>query len=114
MNPDIREEWITALLSGDYPQGKAYLHRGGKWCCLGVLSDLAVKAGVIPPPTEHDGVYTYGALAEGALLPDEVSEWAGINHTGLWETESIADCLSTRNDHGATFEEIAELIREHF
>jgi hypothetical protein len=111
MNPTIRDQWITALLSGDYPQGKAYLHRGSKWCCLGVLSDLAVKAGVIPPPVEHDGVYMYGADYYSETLPPEVCEWADINRNGSY---GDGDCLSNRNDHGATFEEIAELIREHF
>jgi hypothetical protein len=111
MNPDRRDQWIAALLSGDYQQGKAYLHRGDKWCCLGVLSDLAVGAGVIPPPTEDDGIYTYGANCDTDLLPSEVSEWAQVDKAGNY---GATGCLANDNDRGATFEEIAELIREHF
>lgn len=53
-----RRLWVKALRSGEYKQGYGYLHykRGGKdkFCCLGVLCDLAVKNGVIEPPVKSE------------------------------------------------------------
>ena len=54
MKQEIKQQWITALRSGNYPQGRGYLRRiddDGKegYCCLGVLCELAVNAGVILP-----------------------------------------------------------------
>lgn len=42
MNPEIKAKWVAALRSGDYEQGRGYLHRGG-FCCLGVACDLFIK-----------------------------------------------------------------------
>lgn len=37
------DEWMDALESGDYKQGKTYLNNNGQFCCLGVLADLIIK-----------------------------------------------------------------------
>lgn len=37
-----KEEWVTALRSGEYRQGKGFLRNSDdEYCCLGVLCDLA-------------------------------------------------------------------------
>jgi hypothetical protein len=45
MNKEIADKWIEALRSGEYEQGIASLQSGGRFCCLGVLCDLAIKEG---------------------------------------------------------------------
>ena len=55
MKQEIKQQWATALRSGKYAQGQAYLRNDrDEMCCLGVLSELAVEAGVIPAGT-RDG-----------------------------------------------------------
>jgi len=46
MKLEVKKLWIEALRSGKYEQGRGALNKDGKFCCLGVLCDLAVKAGV--------------------------------------------------------------------
>jgi hypothetical protein len=67
MNPDKKKQWTTALRSGEYEQGEVRLERDGKFCCLGVLSHLAYKEGVVTrkPSTTHDedgDTYAYGEI----------------------------------------------------
>ena len=50
MNKEVKQQWVAALRSGEYKQGKNALRRqyegeDAEFCCLGVLCDLAVKAG---------------------------------------------------------------------
>jgi hypothetical protein len=82
---EVREQWVAALRSGEYRKGKGLLHAKGekrdKFCCLGVLCDLAVKAGAIDPPLpvridELPSFYEYGGDYE--VLPDAVMDWAGL------------------------------------
>ena len=125
---ESREEWIKrwvdALRSGEYKQGKGYLHNSSdEFCCLGVLSDLAVKEGVMPkwelvdaqsgPLRSVEKVYA----CDGAMryMPDAVMELVGLNSTfGSFYVsdggETAVDSLAARNDQGNTFEQIAWLI----
>lgn len=85
MNQEIKTKWITALLSGDYQQGKGALARVGgddvQYCCLGVLCDIAYKEGVVERVElvgdEGANYYRYGE--EYGVLPDVVRRWAGID-----------------------------------
>lgn len=42
MKRSDRNQWVAALLSGDYKQGRGCLYdpASGGYCCLGVLADL--------------------------------------------------------------------------
>ena len=46
MDRQIAMDWADLLESGKYPQGEGALCANGKFCCLGVLSEMAVKAGI--------------------------------------------------------------------
>jgi hypothetical protein len=50
----------------------------GKRCCLGVLCDIAVEEGVIPPPVANDDG---GLMYENSFftLPQIVQDWAGVH-----------------------------------
>lgn len=115
MNQTIKAQWTAALRSGDYPQGTNALKRvGGGLCCLGVLCELAVKAGVI-----HElrvgaaGAVEYGNHSGSSqiALPFSVQQWAGLaNENPNVNIEGGIDSLAALNDDGVDFAAIADLI----
>lgn len=114
MNVAIRKAWTRALRSGKYKQGHGVLHKGDQYCCLGVLCELAVQAGVTDREAGH-GIsgdeYTYGDRPHGravAFLPDVVIEWAGLDSHDPWIQDN--DGLAALNDDEVPFPEIADLI----
>ena len=115
MNADIAKQWVEALRSGDYVQGGGALRRDGKHCCLGVLCDLAVEAGVIPEPvmTDHHE-FVYGG--KYALLPNSVMVWSGMKTAGgafRNPDEPEPFNLTGLNDSPVSFEVIAKTIEEY-
>src|SRR5215469_11819332 len=113
MNKEIKSKWTAALRSGEYEQGIGSLCLAGvngskKYCCLGVLCDLAVKDGVIPEPEHTEpnpgiGTYyhKYGEEGATALLPFEVTSWAGLNDGSpevLADNEFGHESLTMLND----------------
>lgn len=127
MKPKIAKIWVQALRSGEYSQGRTRLNRDGLYCCLGVLCELAVKEGVIPPglPTISNGtekVFAYGERAEVGLPPPEVVRWAGMkSRTGYITSMDPAvpafintnPSLAHLNDFGVPFSEIADAIERN-
>ena len=115
MNESARK-WVAALRSGRYAQGRSVLRRVGtdEFCCLGVACDLAVDAGVIPPPEQSDGAYGYGVGHERdhIVLPPSVARWLGLRtHGGDYGgTDLAAECLAADNDNGMSFRRVADLI----
>lgn len=123
MNPQIKTEWVRRLRSGEYDQGSYYLRRGGRYCCLGVLCEIAATVGVVAQVTETESAGTDGWLFDGLIagLPASVREWSGIS-SGLavyGDTDSGAPLyhshsLAEDNDKGLTFIEIADIIEREF
>ena len=120
MNPEIRAQWCAALRSGEYQQAKHALRvlggdEPGGYCCLGVLTDLYLKAGhseIIDNYESDDpaalpvSVWDLG----GGVLPGVVADWAGL---GLLDPVLKFQPLTKAsgvNDSGATFAQIADLI----
>lgn len=117
MNKRIKKLWVKALRSGEYKQTTGRLRRNrGKnqasFCCLGVLCNLHAQAHPEIAAAQTDKRLYMG---KSELPPEEVMLWAGIEGTdpvvvigrGLYEHPVR---LSTLNDSGHSFEEIAELI----
>lgn len=102
MDPAIRQRWVDALRSGDYPQGLYNLRTTRGFCCYGVLCELAVADGVMPAADgpDQEGVYSYNGAE--SLLPAAVKTWASVNFGQL--------SLARRNDDGWTFSQIADAI----
>ena len=40
LDPKLKADWVEALRSGKYKQGRRRLYFAGEYCCLGVLSVL--------------------------------------------------------------------------
>lgn len=98
MNPEVRTQWCAALRSGDYPQGRNRLRSelpDGMltYCCLGVLTDLAVAAGV----TTWEQESTLDLLSgNGYYLSDAVMNWAGLG--GHNPRITVGDASRTASD----------------
>jgi hypothetical protein len=120
MNAEIAKQWVTALRSGEYTQGKRrlklqYQNEPVQHCCLGVLCELAAKARVIPPSESLGTVYiTHSFGEETTGLPGEVLHWASMNDSlGYFYTDYGKESLAELNDRGSTFEDIAVVIENN-
>jgi len=119
MDSDIKAQWLQALRSGEYEQTSGALEHGGKFCCLGVLCDLAVKAGVTERSQEADGPVVYGTAdgedTSAGILPDGVKEWSGLpQRNPIFIEDGNVESLAAKNDMGYSFAQIADLIEREF
>ena len=106
----MKQEWINALRSGKYKQGRRKLRDGDYFCCLGVLCDLVNKDNWIYSPEYGlplswiDETKTY----ESEELPIALGERLFTAKRG--SVNAVFFILAERNDFGCSFEEIADLI----
>lgn len=116
MDPAIKALWVNALRSGEYQQGYGYLktvYQGEtRFCCLGVLCDLAIKAGVdVEVEEDSADTYSYTYDGENARLPRSVTEWAGVDNNPTVNTKNQSYALTRVNDNlNYSFAKIANLI----
>lgn len=109
MKPEIAKIWVEALRSGEYEQGRNNLNCENKFCCLGVLCELAIKNGLkIKKQIGHyDQVVIYNC--KSTYPPAEVIEWAGMwSRYGVFNGET--NSLANLNDNGKSFAYIADII----
>lgn len=141
MNPRIKQLWIDALRSGEYPQARGALKTVSGYCCLGVLCDLAAKEGLGSFENEP-GTYASGDAGEvegeaafyfrtpnGDFVEGDLNAslatWAGLTALDKY-TYDINELkinhihLAQLNDGSKddsvrphTFLEIADLIEKH-
>lgn len=118
MKPEVKQQWIEALLSGDYKQTKQALQNEEGYCCLGVLCDIYSK--------EHsldwgeylefdDGAIDYSPyvfLGCEELPPEVVVEWAGLECEDPVVMVEAPTSLSKLNDNGYDFKQISKLIKD--
>ncbi len=117
MKARLKKDWIAALVSGDYEQGKfalrktdtCFMDKDGKitskdrYCCLGVLCDVA---GIKWKESKHyPGQFeTHGNTA---ILHTKL-----MNQFGL--SDQAANKLMNMNDHDfRTFKQIASYIKRY-
>ena len=103
MPPDIKQRWIDALRSGQYPQGHGRLQVAGRFCCLGVLCEVL---GI--PAVTIDQRICYGGCETG--LPREAVQRTGLYNSTRVKIDGQSCPLPYHNDTGATFEQIAQAI----
>lgn len=119
MNQEIKAEWVAALRSGDYRQGKFSLRPGGDcFCCMGVLTDLYFKARGVEDWGDEELKGVSINNSDPGHLPSAVQEWSGSSGDPV-VLSTAADkrfprhSLSTLNDHcDHDFLDIATLIEE--
>lgn len=128
MNLPVMKEWVAALRSGKYQQGTGTLlirtaDQGDKFCCLGVVQDLYVKSG--KGHWEDDEYYrdwnNHASLAD--LTFSVTSDLFGESSSdisqcgivvGLADRLGQTPSLTTLNDEGFTFDQIADIIEYFF
>lgn len=98
--------WIEALRSGKYGQGRGRLQSGeNKFCCLGVACKILI-------PDEKQYLDSEGLMYGGfpsSQPEDAVPKWLRkINSHFEWLTE--VTFFNLNDDHGFTFDEIADLL----
>ena len=121
-NPEvqqIREDWIAALRSGDYKRGEGLLRTADdEFCCLGVLCDIvnntelseALNASRDWELIDDDRPryrYVFGRSNSTAFLTAGVIRLAGLKGGDFHAS------LSRMNDHGSSFESIADELENH-
>lgn len=108
MIAEMAKRWTDALRSGEYEQGKDWLRKGDRFCCLGVLCDV-VGVEWAPSCDEKEGCAANGKDRLG--LPDVVKDAAGmrdpigryspsesltwLNDVMEWDFKKIADFIDT-------------------
>lgn len=98
------EDWIRALRSGDYKQGKNYLLTDNhRYCCLGVKCSID---GVSDVKIYRTTMRSFYALDTGLMLGRAVASILNNN-------TDDAHILAAMNDSGSTFNKIADLL-EYF
>lgn len=115
MDTRIAEKWVDALRSKKYQQGTGCLkqtkNQQDKFCCLGVLTDIAIKDGL--KIIEQSGPRTtFNSFTD--YLPGEVQRWANMKTSnGTFTKNNLTNTLAYLNDAGRTFDEIATLIEDN-
>lgn len=132
MDSTIKTQWVTALRSGDYIQGRKVLRQDDTYCCLGVLCDLHTKAHsgdlhywrqVRDQESCYWNCYRYDGMT--TALPSCVQDWAGLfsddpdivvynadRKYSEYQHATLFTSLAQLNDEGHTFAQLAQLIEE--
>lgn len=125
MTPEqARAAWVKALRSGKYVQTAGALHKRhngeDRFCCLGVACEVynvlhpddpiptyvaSISDSFIGPAVE---MFSYDGNT--AALPEDVQNWLGLRQNN--GEFSNFDSLADRNDQGATFGTIADIIEQ--
>lgn len=108
-NKPLIREWVEALRSGKYLQGRKSLRTGDKFCCLGVACDVAAKEGWVKGEWKGFQFWT-GDIFDAAYLSKPLQELYGLSYCCDLGTTSGA----LMNDEGSTFAQIAGAFEEEY
>lgn len=121
-----RRDWVKALRSGQYQQGRKQLKDTDFFCCLGVACDISGKSewkgttylsnkNYMPQSVmalyglnRKDGDYKHDSLPEDLKRRIVETVTAGTAHAGI--TSNLPVSLAEVNDFGDDFELIADII----
>lgn len=125
-------DWTAALRSGNFKQGPNALCKGGSFCCLGVLAEIAEVPKLDAMERITDGYDESEAeIYKFQLLNGNVSFSQSSIPSAMWGIfledlhlgkevaldndpmpQSLHNRLMTMNDDGVPFNEIADYIDE--
>ncbi len=112
---DNAKKWVDALRSGKYKQTTQRLgleQRDGtkRYCCLGVACEIYADENP-DSLVRWKGKELYSREYNSGSLSPEIVKWLGLDDDcGRYTNDRNGYSLSRRNDHGASFEEIADII----
>lgn len=125
MNPKVKQKWVEALRSGKYKQTRGVLRRrGGSYCCLGVLCEIAREEGIVDRRWESrykEYVYfnpVFPPDSNSCDLPEAVVRWSGLDSSdpevdiprGI-DKQTLA---SLNDELKYSFSKIADVIEQQF
>lgn len=112
MNPKYKQDWIDALRSGKYKQGKGRLCSDEGFCCLGVLCDVKDPSkwtnlsAMRKPIGTSKYMWSKDAWMVYGLGKDQMEE---LDIT----PEQHDKLIELNDDFGYNFERIADYIEEN-
>jgi hypothetical protein len=110
MDEKIKEEWIKRLRSGNYEQGIGFLNKDDKYCCLGVLCEIAVEEGILEK-IKYDNAFSYDGYMGN--LPVKVDKWCRFSQNKKFyvgdDSYEIIDLNDTKK---LSFLEIADVLEK--
>lgn len=117
MKQEFAKEWVDALRSGNYTQGKNRLRLMGKpgqpdqFCCLGVLCDVVKDRVEGAEWTKKYDEESFMFDRSSAFLPISVYKLVGMRSVG---GVIASTALFKMNDEGISFNDIADFIEENY
>ena len=110
MKKELKDNWVKALRSGEYKQGRGQLCMDEKYCCLGVLCEVYGLTGRLEGLNNNERSYLMPGGVEG-----DYRQIYSIPDTSVFGLDrSIACTLVNMNDDQCrNFTEIAEYIEDH-
>lgn len=112
-------EWVEALRSGQYQQGREVLRETDKHCCLGVACAVTNLGHWEKESSFMGSIHYYYKVEEEKdfmLLPEAVCEYYGFNRNNpIVKHNGIEMELTTANDkYRFDFNKIADLIEQTY
>lgn len=109
MDQNFKRRWVEALRSGKYVQGKNYLLRNGRHCCLGVACELLVEEKKLVK--EEDVVsetFCFRPAAGGSWRHSTIPR-SSLSSIGL-DDATESKLMDMNDSQGKSFSEIADYI----
>ena len=122
-------EWLEALRSGKYKQGRRFLRNNGEFCCLGVLCDINMLGTSCwrPDASRDMSKLVFGGKELYSLPPKQFIDLLDLPPEMITEAQ-LDDGFSIRvqrrgcewervdvlNDNGSSFGLIAELVEKTY
>ncbi len=110
LKPQVKQEWLAALRSGEYKQGRGFLcDEKGRMCCLGVVYDAAVDGQWVQ--TEARDFTKYGRQVTKSVWGVRVKLVSIFGRGSIFEVEegNLPDPILKRI--GLTDDDQQDLIR---
>jgi len=128
MNKELVRQWVEALRSGKYKQGRLSLRDiNDKFCCLGVLCDIAKGNLNLDWRLGTSEDICYEIEDTTTVVPESILEFLGVNihkafinagdlryDLGIPSNESKMSLIDLNDYYKVSFNEIADIIEEEF
>ncbi len=109
LDKEFATKWLAALRSGEYEQGKNFLFKNGKYCCVGVAGAICGISEQLMYDKSFFSNFTFGEKLNTLTIPNILKG----SHSN-----SFVSNLTTMNDgltsEGTkTFKEIADWVEQN-
>jgi hypothetical protein len=130
VDKELAIKWVAELRSGRWPQGKGFLNMNGRFCCLGVLCEVMVQAGLAERHEVDHQRFTYRPLGISDVPPEAWTAYPipalqaavgvvasdNIKESGFKVTYqgTRVDLYILNDSYGLSFAEIADIIEKEW